>query len=142
MKHLVVITFYFVCIIMGCTAHNDIYSYVKEQVETSGNQISFNKFSEENRFEWDTLYFFSAKASLEEINKTFPVKVNDFVDVGDRIYFLKNKQIIYSECWYSVEFNKAKGISISASDTILKCTSMDAIFNIEKKNGFFILTPQ
>ena len=64
MKHLVVITFYFVCIIMGCTAHNDIYSYVKEQVETSGNQISFNKFSEENGFEWDTLYFFSAKAAF------------------------------------------------------------------------------
>ena len=97
MKHLVVITFYFVCIIMGCTANNDIYSYVKEQVEMSGNQISFNKFSEENGFEWDTL---------------------------------------------SVEFNKAKGISISASDTILKCTPMDAIFNIEKKNDFFILTPQ
>ena len=141
MKYLLAIIFSFICIIVGCSSHNDIYSYVNEQFETSNYQISFNNFSEENGFEWDTLYFFSAKVPLEVVNKTLPIEVNDFVNVGDRIYFLKNNKIIYSECWYSVELDKIKGISISASDTILKRTPIDAIFKVEKKNEFFILTP-
>jgi len=126
---------------VGCTSHNDIYSYVKEQYETSENQISFNKFSEENNFEWDSLYFFSAKVSLEDINRTLPIKINDFVDVGDRIYFFKNKKITYSECWYSINLDETKGISINTKDTILIRTPKDAFFRLDKKNEFFILTP-
>lgn len=141
MKRLVIITISFICIIVGCTSHNDIYSYVKDQSDASDNQISFSKFSEENDFEWDTLYFFSAKVSLEDINKILPIRINDFIDIGDRIYFLKNNKVTYSECWYSVDLDGTKGISINTSDTILIRTPKDAFFRIDKKDDFFILTP-
>lgn len=142
MKRLFVITISFICILVGCTSHKDIYSYVKDQYEASDRQMSFNKFSEVNDFEWDTLYFFSAKASLEEINRILPIRIDDFVDVGDRIYFLKNNKVTYSECWYSVDLDITKGISINTTDTILIRTPKDAFFRIDKENDFFILTPR
>lgn len=51
-------------------------------------------------FEWDTMCFYSAANSLEDINRDLGFELKEFTDVGDRLIFLNKGRFVYQKEWF------------------------------------------
>lgn len=139
MKHKLLSIIMFL-VITGCSTSNDIYPRIyKEWIENNKKDFIFD-FSESMGFDWDVMYVFSAKCSLEDINETLNLSYSDFIDVGDRIVFLKSGKIVYTQAWYSVDFSTKNNVIFSDLVDKLKFQSNDAKFMVEKKGNNMILS--
>ena len=92
-------------------------------------------------FNWDICYYFSSKCSLEEINKDLGIQFNEFEDTSDRIIFVQNKRIIYTQDWYFIPEKIQTGIIFDPSIRKLKIKKGNAKFRIEKKHDMYLLIP-
>ena len=92
-------------------------------------------------FNWDICYYFSSKCSLEEINKDLGIQFNEFEDTSDRMIFVQNKRIIYTQDWYFIPEKIQTGIIFDPSIRKLKIKKGNAKFRIEKKHDMYLLIP-
>ena len=92
-------------------------------------------------FNWDICYYFSSKCSLEEINKDLGIQFNEFEDTSDRMIFVQNKRIIYTQDWYFIPEKIQTGIIFDLSIRKLKIKKGNAKFRIEKKHDMYLLIP-
>ena len=77
-------------------------------------------------FNWDICYYFSSKCSLEEINKDLGIQFNEFEDTSDRMIFVQNKRIIYTQDWYFIPEKIQTGIIFDPSIRKLKIKNGNA----------------
>ena len=92
-------------------------------------------------FNWDICYYFSSKCSFEEINKDLGIQFNEFEDTSDRMIFVQNKRIIYTQDWYFIPEKIQPGIILDPSIRKLKIKKGNAKFRIEKKHDMYLLIP-
>lgn len=88
---------------------------------------------------WDTMYYFSNSYNLEDIASElgdFPISYND---VGDRIFFVKDKTIIYYKEWFPYPEQSDESIYIPCQ--MLKVTKELSKFKIKKRGLLYELTP-
>ena len=90
------------CIIASCTTRNDIVKLIYNEWISHDEQAFVFDFSKSMDFDWDVMCIYSAKCSLEFIERDLGAPYSDFVDTGERVIFLKNKRIVYSQAWYFV----------------------------------------
>lgn len=90
-------------------------------------------------FEWDTMYYYSNKYSLDEIVEDLGMSLTEYTDIGDRVIFFNKGKIIYIEEWFPYfEGEKAKGgITFGADKMYIPLT--DAKFTFEKVNRVYLL---
>ena len=88
-------------VLASCQNKNDINKIVSNHWQ----QDSINcivDFSSCFSFNWDICYYFSSKCSLEEINKDLGIQFNEFEDTSDRMIFVQDKRIVYTQDWYFI----------------------------------------
>ena len=78
---------------------------------------------------------------MEEINKDLGIQFNEFEDTGDRMIFVQNKRIIYTQDWYFIPEKIQTGIIFDPSIRKLKIKKGNAKFRIEKKHDMYLLIP-
>ena len=127
-------------VLASCQNKNDINKIVSNHWQ----QDSINcivDFSSCFSFNWDTCYYFSSKCSLEEINKDLGIQFNEFEDTSDRMIFVQDKRIIYTQDWYYIPEKIQTGIIFDHSIRKLKIKKGNAKFRIEKKHDMYLLIP-
>lgn len=139
MKRLFILSL-FCYILVGCTTDRDIYQLIYDKWAEHKSQNFIFDFSKSIDFEWDTMYVYSAKCTLESINEDLGIPYSDFIDVGEHIIFLKENKIVYSQTWYSVEYESSKGIVFSSLVDKLKFSPKNAKFTVIKRGDTFILS--
>jgi hypothetical protein len=96
-------------------------------------------------FAWDKLYLLDV--GVDDVDTVLGFHYPYFVDVADRIIFVKNKQVVYHEDEYPnpdkppiarITFNLG-------SSHLYICTPQNATFGVKKtiedKHSFYVLTP-
>ena len=129
-----------ISVLASCQNRNDINNIVSNHWQ----QDSINcivDFSSCFSFNWDICYYFSSKCSLEEINKDLGIQFNEFEDTSDRMIFVQNKRIIYTQDWYFIPEKIQTGIIFDLSIRKLKIKKGNAKFRIEKKHDMYLLIP-
>ena len=129
------------CIIASCTTRNDIVKLIYNEWISHDEQAFVFDFSKSMDFDWDVMCIYSAKCSLEFIERDLGVPYSDFVDTGERVIFLKNKRIVYSQAWYSVDYSNKEGIVFTNLIEKLKYYPNNAKFRVTKKDNAFFLSP-
>lgn len=76
-----------------------VYRFVEKQYNRHHNIISFNDFSKENGFEWDTMYVFSSDVNYKE-RFGLPDLYIPIVETCIFICFKKNGKVTYYEPLY------------------------------------------
>lgn len=127
-------------IIVSCTSDNDIYKILYEEWRKQDEKSFVSDFSKSMGFVWDTMYVYSGKCSLEDINKDLGLNYIQWEDTGMHIIFVKDKNIVFSKAWYSVEYNTKEGIDFINLDDKLKFNYNDAVFKVTKKGNLFVLS--
>ena len=127
-------------IIVSCTSDNDIYKILYEEWKNQDEKSFVFDFSKSMGFAWDTMYIYSGKCSLEDINNDLGLNYVHWEDTGMHIIFIKDKNIVFSQAWYSVEYNTTEGIDFINLDDKLKFNYNDAVFKVTKKGNFFVLS--
>ena len=123
-----------VCAIGMMTACNtlfrhDVFDVVKH---TYDNGIDTIDLGEALWFDWDTMYWFPLRYSLEEVNSI--VNINGYwQDVGDRIVFAKGNKIVYYKEFFPYHETPLKCIYFDP-DSIQVIHREDALFSIQKKS--------
>ena len=129
------------CIIASCTPRNDIVKLIYNEWISHDEQAFVFDFSKYMDFDWDVMCIYSAKCSLEFIERDLGAPYSDFVDTGARVIFLKNKRIVYSQAWYSVDYSNKQGIVFTNLIEKLKYYPNNAKFRVTKKDNAFFLSP-
>ena len=127
-------------VLASCQNKNDINKIVSNHWQ----QDSINcivDFSSCFSFNWDICYYFSSKCSLEEINKDLGIQFNEFEDTSDRMIFVQDKRIVYTQDWYYIPEKIQTGIIFDPSIRKLKIKKGNAKFRIEKKYDMYLLIP-
>lgn len=127
-------------ILASCQNKNDINKIVLNHWQ----QDSINcivDFSSCFSFNWDRCYYFSSKCSLEEIDKDLGIQFNEFKDTSDRLIFVQDKRIVYTQDWYYSPEKTQTGVMFDYGIRKLEIKSRDAKFRVEKKHGMYLLTP-
>ena len=129
-----------VCALGMMTACNglfrhDVFDVVKHTFNNGSDTIDFN---ESLWFEWDTMYWFPSKYSLEEVNSI--VNINSYwQDVGDRIVFVKGNRIVHYKEYFPYHEIPLERICFN-SDSIQVTYREDALFSIQRiSNKLFVL---
>lgn len=136
-------TIIFLCllpIIASCTSDNDIYKILYEEWRKQDEKSFVFDFTKSMGFVWDTMYVYSGKCSLEDINNDLGLNYIQWEDTGMHIIFVKDKNIVFSQAWYSVEYNTKEGIDFINLDDKLKFNYNDAVFKVTKKGNLFVLS--
>ena len=127
-------------VLTSCQNKNDINKIVSNHWQ----QDSINcivDFSSCFRYKYYICYYFSSKCSLEEINKDLGIQFNEFEDTSDRMIFVQDKRIIYTQDWYYIPEKIQTGIIFDPSIRKLKIKKGNAKFRIEKKHDMYLLIP-
>ena len=127
------------CFLAGCANKNDIYQIISDKWEKQNENAIVFDFSESMGFEWDTMHIYSGKCSLEDINNDLGFKFNDWVDTGEYIIFTKGDKVVYSQAWYSVDYDSKKGVVFYSLVDKLKFNRSDAKFKVTKQGETFFL---
>lgn len=127
-------------IIVSCTSNNDIYQILFDEWKKQDEKSFVFDFSESMGFAWDSMYIYSGKCSLEDINNDLGLNYIRWEDTGMHIIFVKNKNIVFSQAWYSVNYDTKKGIYFNDLDDKLMFNCNDAVFKVTTKGDFFVLS--
>ena len=127
-------------VLASCQNKNDINKIVSNHWQ----QDSINcivDFSSCFSFDWDVCYYFSSKCSLEEINKDLGIQFNEFEDTSDRMIFVQDKRITYTQDWYYLPDKPQTGVMLDHNIRKLKIKKRNARFRVEKKHDMYLLIP-
>lgn len=69
------------------------------------------------------------------------MQFNEFEDTSDRMIFVQNKRIVYTQDWYYIPEKIQTGIIFDHSIRKLKIKKDNAKFRIEKKHDMYLLSP-
>ncbi len=127
-------------VLSNCQNKNDINKIVSNHWQQDSINCIID-LSSCFSFNWDTCYYYSSKCSLEEINKDLGIQFNEFEDTSDRMIFIQNKRIIYTQDWYYIPEKIQTGIIFDHSIRKLKIKKGNAKFRIEKKHDMHLLSP-
>lgn len=131
----------FVLFIMAsCHNKNDIDQIVKDHWQQDNVNCVID-FSTCFDFEWDTMYYFSAKYSLEEINKELGFEFVFFEDVADRVIFVYKKNIVYHQDWFCKPEDSLRGTVFMSKTGKQKYSKNNAKFSFTKNGNAFVLHP-
>lgn len=126
--------------IVSCSNKNDIdnivYKKWNECIEKHHCNVDFAQLM---TFDWDTMYYFSAVYSLEDINKEIGFELKKFIDVGDRVIFLSKGRFVYQQEWFYYPEEPFKGVFFDTNMSKFKVCKKDAIFSVKKINDAFYL---
>ena len=129
-----------VFILASCQNTNDIDKIVSNHWQQDSIDCIVD-FSSCFSFDWDICYYFSSKCSLEEINKDLGIQFNEFEDTSDRMIFVQDKRIIYTQDRYYIPDKPQTGVMFDHNIRKLKIKKGDAKFRVEKKHDMYLLTP-
>jgi hypothetical protein len=96
-------------------------------------------FSNIMKFDWDTMYYFSAANSLEEVNKEIGFELKEFTDIGDRIIFLNKSNLVYHEEWFPNPSEPLKGVVFKTDLKKFKIDRQNARFKVMKEGEALFL---
>ncbi len=130
-----------VCLfIVSCSNKNDIDNIVFKEwnkcLEKDNCKVDFAQLM---TFDWDTMYYYSAAYSLEDINKEIGFELQKFIDVGDRVIFLNKGSFAYQQEWFYNPEEQFKGVFFDTNMSKFKISKKDAIFSVKKINDAFYL---
>ena len=82
------------------------YRFKSELEQSIWNQFDNDKDSCEVEFsgflpnQWDTVWFFSNKYEWRDIYQEMGFNPHCFIDIGDRIIFVKSHRVVYYQEWF------------------------------------------
>jgi hypothetical protein len=139
MKNIFLLTF-FCMSLASCSTRNDIDDVVaKKWAQCADKSNCVIDLSDSMQFEWDTLYYFSAANSLEEINEELARQATGFTDIGDRVIFMHGDRIVHHTEWFPQPSEPTKGVVFSTDSKKFKLPDSDAKFKIRKDGMAFYL---
>ncbi len=83
-------------------------------------------------FDWDTVYYFSGKYSLDEINEILGFSLRNYTDVGARLIFVYKGRGVYSYEWFPSPENLNEDVYMLTDLDFFKVDRHNAKFSIEK----------
>lgn len=126
-------------LVFGCTNKKDInYIIIQKWKQCNYNNCTID-FANEMWFDWDIMCYYSGANSLEDINKDLGFELKHFIDIGDRIIFLKNNKIVYHKEWNIGYNNSKEDIIFVLHYKKLKIPKRHSKFIIKKQNDIFYL---
>lgn len=125
----------------ACSNLNDFDNIIEREFDKCSKQSSNCVLDLSNimNFEWDTMYYFSRANSLEEINEYISFNYEQFVDIGDRVIFLKNKKVVYHQDWFPNPSDEPVGVIFDTDLKVFKVDKSNAKFKAEKKGNLLYL---
>lgn len=144
--HLQVALFIFLAIsTIGCLSNTDFDSSVlREFKKCKGHKECIIDFASTFDFKWDTVYYFSGKYSLEEVNKELGFNLKKYTDVGSRIIFVLDGRDVYVKEWFPYPESQSSNDNVFILTDLekFKISRNNAKFKIKKiNNRFFIENP-
>ncbi len=83
-------------------------------------------------FDWDTVYYFSGKYTLDEINEILGFNLRSYTDVGARFIFVYKGRDVYSYEWFPSSDNLKEYVYMLTDLDLFKVDRLNAKFSIEK----------
>ena len=129
--------------ILGCTQGSKFdNSIMGEFQKCKGDKGCILDMAEAFDFDWDTVYYFSGKYSLEEINKVVGFEIKNYNDVGARLIFVHKERDVYSYEWFPSPENLKERVYVLTDLESFKLDRNSAKFKMEKiNNTIFIEQP-
>lgn len=125
--------------IISCQNRNDLNKIISDSWPRDSVTCIID-FSTCFDFTWDTMYYFSGKCSLEDIEKELGIKFDYYYDdVGDRVVFLYQGNIVYQQSWFYNPENKLEGVFFDTQERMFKVGKDRAKFRGEKSGNIFLL---
>jgi hypothetical protein len=122
---------------------SQIEQYIDRHYITDTSHIDISKIT---KFEWDTLYVFSERASLDEVEQAIGMQYSYFRDIGKRFIFIKQGKIIYHEDIYPYPDQIDDGqIAFDIIDTLKYKIYTNSLFNVTRRHsssGYFYFLSQ
>ncbi len=122
-------------LLLGCTQKANFDNAItKEFQKCKGGEGCVLDMAKAFDFDWDTVYYFSGKCSLEEINRVIGFDIKNYKDVGDRIIFVHKGRDVYSYEWFPTPENIKERVYILTDLQSFKLNRATAKFKIEEIN--------
>lgn len=131
-----------VCVfIISCKNNSNSFDNIvsREWTKCNGDINCTIDFATIMNFEWDTMCYYSAANSLEDINKDLGVELKEFTDIGDRVIFLRKNKVVYQKEWFTNPDEELKGIVFVTDSKFFKVDKSNAKFKISKQGKAFYL---
>lgn len=122
-------------LILGCAPKSKFdISITKEYQKCKGTEGCVLDMAKAFDFDWDSVYYFSGKYSLEEINSVIGFELKNYNDVGARLIFVHKGRDVYSYEWFPTPENIKKRVHILTDLESFKLNRNSAKFKIEEIN--------
>lgn len=89
----------FTIVLTSCESQSDFEKSIWNQYDNSKDSCQVN-FSDFLPNQWDTVWYFSNKFEWDDIYREMGFNPDCFIDVGDRIVFVKNRKVVYYQEWF------------------------------------------
>ncbi|MBV8326504.1 hypothetical protein [Chryseobacterium sp.] len=142
MKKIILLLAIFICFIMNsCSGNrNDIDTIVSNKWQECGRANNcIIDFANAMHFKWDTMCFYSAGNSLEDINKDLDFELKEWTDSGDRVIFLYKGKIVYQKEWALRADEPLDGVVFETDLKKFKINKANAKFRIRKEENAYYL---
>ncbi|MEJ5092865.1 hypothetical protein GEO21_22710 [Sphingobacterium faecium] len=129
--------------ILGCTQGSKFDNSIMEEFQKcKGDKGCILDMAKAFDFDWDTVYYFSGKYSLEEINKLVGFEIKNYNDVGARLIFVHKERDVYSYEWFPSPENLKERVYVLTDLESFKLDRNSAKFKMEEiNNTIFIEQP-
>ena len=98
----------FCIFVFNCSNKNDFDNIISKEWDKCDKNECVIDFAHIMNFNWDTMCFYSAANSLEEINNDLGTELKDFTDIGDRIIFWIMEKLFIIKNGFIVLFKKQR----------------------------------
>jgi hypothetical protein len=97
-------------------------------------------------FKWDKVYVFPVGASLEEIDQALGFHYKQWEDIGERIIFVSNNQVVYHEDFFPYPEMKNGTTQFELSHPPYIGQYNEAVFSVKREETeggkyFYLVTP-
>lgn len=130
---------FFVMILVNCSKNDDFDKMIINYYSECKDKSCIIDLKNYLDFEWDTMYYFSGANSLEEIERVMRIRYENYEDIGTRLIFIKNKQIVYDYDWFPNPNREKSGVVFETENDFMKINREDAQFLIKKLDQVYYL---
>ncbi|UQA76748.1 hypothetical protein K2F45_07070 [Sphingobacterium siyangense] len=125
--------FMLVFFLLGCSQDPNFDNTVmREFQQCKSNNGCILDMEKAFDFDWDTVYYFSGKYSLDEINEILGFNLRSYTDVGARFIFVYKGRDVYSYEWFPSSDNLKENVYMLTDLDLFKVDRHNAKFSIEK----------
>ena len=125
---------------LGCSQESEFDNSIKKEFQKCKESEScVLDMTKAFNFDWDTVYYFSGKYSLEEINRVIGFEIKNYKDVGARIIFVHNGRDVYSYEWFPTPENIKEKVCILTDLESFKLNRNMAKFKVEEINKIIFI---